>query len=367
LKAKLIYTFILIFILISIPSYSQDKLIDYQFGRGLKIKGIPFRIGGYFALKYRWTNDEEFEFNIENLALLLYGNITKRSNFFLEVEARNLYVKKREIKYDYEDYEEDDDEYEYDEEHEHWEVEVERDFNINPEIERIFFDYLFSDALRFRIGKFITPIGLWNPIHIPPLKWTSIDPPAATEFFPIFTTGVRLFGLLPFQQNSWEYSIFAQKTKGIDDRNNNVRTDDFYGTEIRKYFSDSSLGFALGSFKDLSIDSYVKFFSTSIDIPFRRFRFMSEIIYGTEKGTTQTYQRLAYYIQGILRVFSKNYLILRNDYFNSEKKDKNIKALLIGWNYRPLYPISLKIEGQFRRDSIAGDILEFAASFSLLF
>ncbi len=359
--------FSLFFISFTSFSQEQEKFIDYQFGRGLKIKGIPFRIGGYFSIKYRWTNVEEFEFNIENLALLLYGDLTKRTNFFFELEARNLYVKKKEIEFEHEEDDDDDDEYEYDEEHGYWEIEIEREFEINPEVERIYLDYLVLDSLRFRLGKFITPIGLWNPIHIPPLKWTSIDPPASTEFFPRFTTGLRVFGLLPFQDSSWEYSIFVQRTRGIDDRNNNVKTDEFYGTEIRKFFSDKSVAVAIGKFRDLSIDNKVKFMGTSIEIPYKRFRLMSEVIYGIERGHHHTYKRFSYYIQGIYRVFSKNYLIIRNDFFDSEKKNRNIKALLVGWNYRPLYPISLKIEFQIKKDNLAGDVIEFATSFSTLF
>ncbi len=357
---KKLFSFFLIICLTSF-SYSKESFVSYEFGRGVKFAKCPLRIGGYFSLKYRWTNKEEFEFNVENLALLLYGNLAKRLSFFSEIEARNLYVKKREIEIEEED--DDDDE---DDEYEEIEVEIEREFVINPELERIFFDYLFSDAIRFRVGKFITPIGLWNPIHLPPLKWTSIDPPASIYFFPAFTTGVRLYGLLPFQESSWEYSIFLQRTKGIDDRNNNVKTDNFIGGQIQKYFSDISLGLFLGRFKDLNIQKNVAFVGFSVDIPYRRFRLMSEFIYGIEHKV-KDYTRRAYYIQGIYRIFNKNYLIIRNDYFSSQKSHRNIKAILLGWNYRPLIPISFKLEVQFRKDSLKGDITEVATSFSVLF
>ncbi len=371
---KLFLTVLLIFICFSsLPAYSNEPLIDYEFGRGLKLKWFPLRVGGYLSVKYRWTNKDEFEFNFENLAVLLYGDISKRTRFFFELEARNLYLKKREIEIE-EEYDEDEDdddddeeeEYEEDEKYREIEIEIEREFEIKPEVERIYLDYLISDALRLRVGKFITPIGIWNPIHIPPLKWTSIDPPAATDFFPRFTTGLKIYGLLPFQNESWEYSVFIQKTKGIDDRNNNVRTDNFYGLEIKKFFSDISVEFSIGKFKDLSISRDIQFTGISFDVPYRRFRMMSEFIYGTEKGSN-VYSRKSYYIQGIYRVFSKNYLIVRNDYFDNQKNNRNIKAILVGWNYRPLYPISLKVEFQWKKDSLEGDLLEFATSFAVLF
>jgi len=187
---KLFLSVLLIFICFSfLPAYSNEPLISYEFGRGLKFKWFPLRVGGYLSVKYRWTNKDEFEFNFENLAVLLYGNISKRTRFFFELEARDLYLKKREIEIEeeHDDDEDDEEEEEYEEEYEKYreiEIEIEREFEIKPEVERIYLDYLFNDALRLRVGKFITPIGIWNPIHIPPLKWTSIDPPAATDFFP---------------------------------------------------------------------------------------------------------------------------------------------------------------------------------------
>jgi len=145
-----------------------------------------------------------------------------------------------------------------------------------------------------------------------------------------------------------------------------VKTDDFYGFELKKFLSDIFIEFSIGKFKDLSINRDIQFTGISIDVPYRRFRMMSEFIYGTEKGSN-IYSRKSYYIQGIYRVFSKNYLIIRNDYFDNQKNNRNIKAILVGWNYRPLYPISLKVEFQWKKDSLEGNLLEFATSFAVLF
>jgi hypothetical protein len=44
------------------------------------------------------------------------------------------------------------------------------------EVERLYLDYLHSDALATRLGKHLTPIGRWNLRHADPLVWTATRP-----------------------------------------------------------------------------------------------------------------------------------------------------------------------------------------------
>ena len=348
-------------------SFSED-LIDYQFGRGIKFKNCPLRFGGYFAVKYENTSQDEYEFNIEDAALLIYGDLTQKTRFFLEIGAKELYVKKKEIE-DEEDENENEDEDEDKDEDKKTFIKEEKELNIKPKIERLYFDYLYSDYLKIRIGQFITPIGLWNPVHIPPLKWTLIDPVTATKFFPRLTTGIKFFGLLPFQNETWEYSLFIQKTKNINETHNNLKTDDFIGGEIKKYFESVSVGLALGKFKDKQIKKDLNFVGLNFDFTCTRLEVMAEYMHGKEKDTNiDNNDRSSYYLQGVYRVFSKNYLILRKEYFKEVYNKNKINAYLIGWNYRPLYPISLKLELQWKKDSVKKESeREFATSFSILF
>jgi len=360
------FLILLISIFISFyPSFSES-LVDYQFGRGLKFKNCPLRFGGYFAVKYEKTNKDEYEFNVEDIALLVYGDLTENTRFFLEIGAKELYLKKKEIEDD-EDEKEDDEDEEDDEKETY--IKEEKEFNINPKIERLYFDYLFNDYLRIRIGQFITPIGLWNPVHIPPLKWTLIDPVTATKFFPRLTTGIKLFGLLPFQNETWEYSLFVQKTKNINENHDNIKTDDFIGGEVKKYFDNLLVGFSLGQFEDKKIKRDINFIGLSLDYTYSKLEIMSEYMYGKEKNATLSKDiRTSYYLQGIYRVFHKNYLILRKEYFKEVDNKNKINAYLIGWNYRPLYPISIKFEFQWKKDDVKNESeREIATSFSILF
>ena len=92
-------------------------------------------------------------------------------------------------------------------------------------------------------------------------------------------------------------------------------------------------------------------------------------MYGKEEETNHSNaNRSSYYIQGIYRVFSKNYLILRKEYFKEVYNSSKINVYLIGWNYRPLYPISLKLEAMWQKDDVIQETKrEIAFSLAVLF
>jgi hypothetical protein len=59
-------------------------------------------------------------------------------------------------------------------------------------IERLYLDWLATPHLTIRLGKFLTPFGVWNQIRRAPLTWT-VDRPLVTEkTFPEHTTGIGL-------------------------------------------------------------------------------------------------------------------------------------------------------------------------------
>ncbi len=96
---------------------------------------------------------------------------------------------------------------------------------------------------------------------------------------------------------------------------------------------------------------------------------MAEYMHGKEKDTNlSNNDRSSYYIQGIYRVISKNYLIFRKEYFKEVYNKSKINAYLVGWNFRPVYPISIKLELQWKNDSVKKEKeRQFATSFSILF
>lgn len=83
-------------------------------------------------------------------------------------------------------------------------------------VDRAFFDYTPSDAFKVRLGKFLTPYGIWNLDH-GPLVITSIRLPMinydtnslGTLMVPNYQTGLEFFGNLELLKVQVSYAIYA--------------------------------------------------------------------------------------------------------------------------------------------------------------
>jgi hypothetical protein len=84
---------------------------------------------------------------------------------------------------------------------------------------RVHADLLLNDALNVRVGKFITPSGIWNVDHGSPTILT-IKQPYETSFIPIFPesqTGVQLFGHMPYGDHDFSYAGWITTGRGTND------------------------------------------------------------------------------------------------------------------------------------------------------
>jgi len=220
------FSCLLLFIFLSFFSLGVslgDDYFEYSPGRGLKLKPLKSTVGGYITLYYEkdyYDKNKAEILELDDVAIFIFGRPLKNFRYFLEIEADEIAGVRLKGK--------------------------ER-FNKRVFWERAYIDILFNEYLKVRVGRFITPLGLWNPIHINVLKWTTSDPFTALKFFPRFTTGVRIFGNLPYDIN---YSLFYQNNKGISENYNNYLTRKVYGLEIEKRISHRfTFKVNFGSFK----------------------------------------------------------------------------------------------------------------------
>lgn len=75
-------------------------------------------------------------------------------------------------------------------------------------LERAYGDYLQSEYLNFRAGKFLTPIGRWNVIHAAPLVWTTSRPLITEHSFPTNATGAMVYGTFAVLGQDIDYSLY---------------------------------------------------------------------------------------------------------------------------------------------------------------
>jgi len=76
------------------------------------------------------------------------------------------------------------------------------------EVERLYAEYVFSDAFRLRGGRFLTPVGQWNENHAEPLTWTTLRPLTTYRPFAKSSTGLMAAGEMTLLGRGLGYAAF---------------------------------------------------------------------------------------------------------------------------------------------------------------
>ena len=316
------------------PVVAQTE--DYQLGMGYQLHN-GLTIGGYFSMEYGNGSGQEFV-KIDDLAVLAYGSLGSNFSYLAELESVDFYVVDLENSTTYS--------------------------KTTPAIERLYGDYTFSDQLSVRFGKFITPIGYWNLQPINVLRETTSNPRYSREMFPKFITGVDFYGYAPFS-DSLNYHVFLQGSSDLDDEYININTDQHIGISLeQKLDSGAQIGGSIGTFRDLGGNrtNYLQF-NTKWAI--KEFRFQAEGMISSfrpQVGPSITVKSA--YVQGEYSFTPQHAAITRLEYVDDERLPSHENIGILGYSYRPTFPVSLKVEYQWHSNS-RNDLL--LSSFSVLF
>jgi hypothetical protein len=317
------------------PADGQARQQDYQLGLGYKISDA-LTIGGYFSTEYE-KSDAEDTFVLDDLAFLAYGNISNFS-YLVELESVNFYVA---------DFENDTEEW-----------------NRTPAVERLYGDYSFSDYLSVRFGKQITPIGYWNLQPINVLRETTSNPEFSRRMFPKFLTGVDMYGYSPIGENL-TYHFYLQFTEDLDDEYINIAIDRHVGMSLDKELAnDWFLGGSVGEFVEID-DTKTDYVQLNAKKYAGRFQLQAEAVqnfHDLPDGSSD--HSTAGYIQGEYHFSPKHALVSRYEYIRDQRINEKKHIGILGYSYRPRFPISLKAEYQWHSDSNDNQLL---TSFSVLF
>jgi hypothetical protein len=74
---------------------------------------------------------------------------------------------------------------------------------------RLYAELTISDALRLRIGRFLTPVGAWNESPAEPLTWSAVRPLTTYRSFAKSATGAMLAGDVPIAGHDAGYALYA--------------------------------------------------------------------------------------------------------------------------------------------------------------
>ncbi len=340
--------------LLIVSLFTLVRADEYRLGRGYQLYGdetIQLNLGGHASLFYTANSDENSSAGLDQVGVMLYGNITSGFRFLGEIGS--------------------DDSFAYD-------LKNGKSDSTDVQLMRLYGEYLFSDAVHLKGGQFLTPIGIWNKTYIPALRWSAFTPYVAKMFFPKIIVGGAVEGRL-LGDRALGYSLFYHANGEYDTNENNVPAKEFVGGELRYHFGmRGKVAVPFGRFRSDSHKEICVFTGANFLWPIGLNELSSEFLYKdgewTEAdGFRNTWKDYAWYLQYVQHVTGSHYLSARFGQlvrFKSKTEmtweDNNI---VLGYIYRPKTALSVKAEYRHRERSsqFAQQNDEALLTFSVLF
>ena len=228
--------------------------------------------------------------------------------------------------------------------------------------ERVYGDLTVSDQLIVRAGKFLTPIGRWNVIHAQPLVWTTSRPLVTFMPFDKHTTGTMLFGSVFPAAGRVTYTVYGQFLDQFDPSAQPVETDRSVGGRLEyEVTRGPSVGASYLAFKSRGDWQYLG----GVDTIWRRDRIelMGEAVYSDAP------RRWGLYLQPVVRVASRIYLVGRYEHYGEQARDMPaaVNLVVTGLAYKPVPYVVLKLEYLFANHPVDTSPPGVKSSIAVLF
>jgi hypothetical protein len=316
----------------------------YTLGGGLPLGASGIRLGGYLTVEFENPSDELARLTFDDASLFVFGDLGSRVRFFTEAEFTQF-----------------------------WTIDSAGrvDAANNGDLERLYLDYLHADALKVRIGKFLTPVGTWNEIHPDPLTWTVSRPVASRDTFPAFTTGVQAFGTWAGDNRDVDYNVFVQHNPSLDRSTGNRHTEQMVGGRVRLRQGGWEVGVPAVRYVEYETGDVVTFSGADLVARAGRLEVRGELTAGQVRSTGgDTRTEYAEYLQGLVALTDRLFVVGRQERAHS-RDELTYTAASAGLLFRPLPAMSLKLEFQaqsgrfFATDTPKGN--QLLAGFGVLF
>jgi hypothetical protein len=315
----------------------------YQLGHGLTFGDSGFRAGGYGVLGARDTDeDEEWTAAIEAISAFLWWEGDSEWRFFAEVEVEDaLFASPGRTTTD----------------------------DASPRMERLYFDYAWRDAAKFRIGKFLTPVGRWNLIHAAPLVWTSSRPLITESTFPTNATGAMVYGVLPSPLGAIDYSVYASPGHELFPAPDLDTFSEAYGGRVGlNPVSTLQLGLSFVDF-ELASSNFErrKLYGFDFHWSWNRVELSGEFGYRVTRLSQSPNDERGGYLQLVVPLSDRLYGVTRYETFEDAVFTKDMNLYLLGLTYRYLPALVFKAEYSEATDNEIGVVDGLRGSIAVLF
>ena len=317
---------------------------EYELGEGYQLGKSPIYLGGYLSLDYtKYTKDNLKKESLNDMAFLSYGSYNKFS-YMAEMEFKNYYVRT----------------------YTNGKKSTTKDTKLYAE--RLYADYNANENFMLRFGKYNSSVGYWNLTPINVLRDTTSSPVSTNVIFPKYTTGVDLKYHF-FTQSEVAVNITLQDNNSLDEEYNNFYVNKHFGLGLQYSYENLSLKLNGGYFHKKNqaltyVDNYYAYLSFLYDND--TLKLMGGL--GHRDDNKIDAVKLATYLQATYEISSHHYPVVRLEHYdtqiNIENNISKDSSAIVGYTYRPIYPVAFKVEYQFHSNKTLD---KFITSFSVMF
>jgi hypothetical protein len=218
-------------------------------------------------------------------------------------------------------------------------------------------------------------------VHADPLIWT-VSRPLTTEVgFADHSTGIMLYGSLPFAERYWEYQLYFDRGSDLDPSPGSPSAagildsgleigvfDQAIGGRLIAHSDDdlSQIGFSLANFSAPTLAHDRIILGADFLYSPGALELSGELVYRRESRNNSK-DLFGFFLQGVYEFMPGWHAVGRYEHFEKPDIEENIDVLSIGAAYKPRPPIILKLEllGGEENQLLAPDGL--FASFGVLF
>jgi hypothetical protein len=314
---------------------------SYELGRGLRLGESGFTLGGYASAQYQDLKNSDLRASLSHLSMFLWWESESRLKFFSEVDSEDTFATSY-----------------------HSEA-GERHYLA---LERLYFDYAFSDSLTLRAGKFLTPIGRWNLIHADPLVWTTSRPLITRNLFPVNATGLMALGNFPMLGRQADYTVYASLGHELRADPAQDPFNEAYGARFNLSASENmQVGLSYAIFAQRALrEEHKQLLGLDFLWSARGYELTGEAAYRMSNEGAQRDAKGGF-IQGVAPLFDRLYAVGRIEAIRQPDIFNITRIWLLGLNYRYSRAISLKLEFVHGTNNDISAPSGFLSSISVLF
>ena len=325
-------------------AWAEDEVSasDYRPGKGWQVPGTGFKLGGYASAGIEDDHHQRATVGVDDFSLFVHWESDGKLRLFSELDLEQPVV---------------------------WE----QGHGVTARhaylaLERAYADYLYSERLNFRAGKFLTPIGRWNVIHAAPLVWTTTRPLVTERTFPTNATGAMVYGTLPALGNTIDYSVYSALG---EDWRPDPKLDPFeeaYGMHVMlPVTGNSEFGVSYANFEQKgSRGEHKKLLGLDYYWSRERYEVSAELAYRFSDNGSQSDER-GLYIQGVVPLSGHWYAIGRYELYDQAGPAPALNLWLAGVAMRLTPAMVLKAEFSHATNNRIQAPEGLFASFAILF